>query len=67
MIKLDGSLDTVAIKARVANAYMNWRGGEEALATAMGDVKSLLAEVAMLRRELDACNARINASQRGAW
>ena len=66
MIKLDGSLDTVAIEARVANAYMNWRGGEEALAAAMGDVKSLLAEVAMLRRDLAARHARIDASQHGA-
>lgn len=46
--------DLVRIKARIRNAYMDFKGHDQAFYAALGDVKALLAEVERLRAERDA-------------
>ena len=43
--------DLIAIKARIRNAYMDFKGDDRAFYAALGDVKNLLAEVEALRAE----------------
>lgn len=43
------SFDLIAIKARIRNAYMDFKGDDPAFYAALGDVKNLVAEVERLR------------------
>ena len=43
--------DLITIRARIRNAYMDFKGDDRAFYAALGDVKNLLAEVEALRAE----------------
>lgn len=65
MIALDGQLDLLAVKGRINNAYMDFKGDDLAFYAALGDVKALLAEVERLREEA-AKGARVSGSGSGS-
>lgn len=51
MISLDGRPDLLTIRAKVLNAYMDFKDYDRAFYSALGDVKVLLAEVERLQEE----------------
>ena len=51
--------DLDAIKGRVRNAYLLDRDDGDALESAMGDVKTLVAEVERLRTHRELCTANL--------